>query len=380
MSEFVDSVGTAAAALAAKIENLEASVERLEDEMRRCCRTLDVFEPGQTPPQPSEELLTWAPPDTAGYTTLTINADGSKSPATLDPNTDYVVSAPNPITGTVVLDNCRNVVWLGGEFNVSATGRGDSAILALGSYGNHVTGTIHLEGLHFYGSQLNEAIEIASTGADIRVQNCLVENLTYYTDQSNGHPDVIQPNRMEGGTLKVDKVTGYTGYQGMFLRTDVQYYSSGGPVYLKRVNIVASDSTNGDGYGSSGDTALFTSYANAIEPWNIDGLVGGPPWDPGVNDNTTVYTGGPWYVENCYVDNDTSYVIEDWEFIRCVNESNGITWATVNGNEFTFPTLDRMRNFDDTGGAVFYGGRPSLGDFVSSDDVGIGYSSPGYIS
>jgi len=330
---------------------------------------IEVLEAG-SPPASS---LKYARPDTTGYTTLEIAANGSLTPSSLDSNTDYVVSAPYPITDTVTISGCRNVVWIGGEFDIDATGRGDSAALAIGSYGNHVTGDLYFEGIYFHGDNLNEAIEIASTDATLTFQNIRVDNMTYFTNQSNGHPDAIQPNRFEGGKIQVDHFTAYSGYQGMFMRTDVDYYDHGGDIYLSNINIVADDSTNGDGFGASGDTALYTSYAQAIEPWAGEGESTPGPAGSGSNDNTTVYTTGPWYVENCYMTNATSYVMEDYELVRAVNENNSLENPTVSGNEVSFPNLDRMRNLDDTGDAIFYTGAPPAGDFVTLNDCGIGY-------
>ena len=183
-------------------------------------------------PGPGE--LSWAPPELTDPITVFVGADDVVG---MDDGQDYRVVFPStPVDHGVVLSGGRNVVIVGGE--ISIPWQGDDppiykrrALLIRGQ-----TGVVHIEGLLITGEDVSEGINIDAPDAIVQLQNVRIENL-HARDQvnfSDNHPDVIQA--WGGvGELRVDRLTGETDYQGIFLKED---FGPIGPITLRRVHIV----------------------------------------------------------------------------------------------------------------------------------------------
>lgn len=143
-------------------------------------------------------------------------------------NQDYLIYCPVPIVlnypniGAVKFAGGRHIVWIGGETNtpLQTLGIGDTYCRSI--YTEYCTGVFHMEGLYLHGVDLSDGFQLYSPEAIIQIQRCRVgdenepitaHNLTTFADK---HPDIIEG---EGGwrELRVDKLTGWSNYQGIFL-------------------------------------------------------------------------------------------------------------------------------------------------------------------
>lgn len=158
----------------------------------------------------------------------------------LAPRHDYRIVLGEPLreVGGLRIVGGRNVVLVGGHITIPRAGPGASAGDRRGLLISGQTGTVHVEGLLIDndGGDLSEGIDIAAPRAVVQIQNTRVAGIHARDGKrfTDNHPDVIQTF---GGVreLRVNRLTGTTTYQGLFLRGD-----SGpvGRVELSKVNIV----------------------------------------------------------------------------------------------------------------------------------------------
>jgi hypothetical protein len=156
--------------------------------------------------------LTWAPPELKSP--RTIHLSPTQKSVKLDSEQDYILELPDtPLTavGGITVEGGDDVVMIGGE--ISTVAKSDGA--ARGLYLKDQTGTVHIEGLRLSGAHPTEGINLNQhRGATVQLQNILVE--TVHGSYSGHHADVLQtwagPAR-----LRVDRLEGWTTYQGFFL-------------------------------------------------------------------------------------------------------------------------------------------------------------------
>lgn len=158
----------------------------------------------------------------------------------LAPGRDYRIAIRRPVraVGGLSLVGGRNVVVVGGHITIPPAGPQATANDRRGLLIAGQTGTVHVEGLLIddAGGDLSEGINIAAPRAVVQIQNTRVAGIHARDEKrfTDNHPDVIQT---PGGVreLRVNRLTGTTTYQGLFLRGD-----SGpvGRVELSKVNIV----------------------------------------------------------------------------------------------------------------------------------------------
>lgn len=320
-----------------------------------------------------DQLLTWAPPDTTGYTTINVPTSGYTS--TLDHNTDYVFNMPaSPVTAPVWIKGGRNVVMIGGEIaidtiNYDANGGANESdqqgiyIIRHPSAGVHGTPRIvHIEGVHIHGYGLSDGIRTAlndggPADVDLRVQNCRIELGMWYRDSGldgtgTPHPDVLQPF---GGlhSLRVDRLTGLVTGQGLMLKSDVSGGVNGGFMQLKRLNLKENTDPLIE-YNDAGAT-----YPNpGRDPryfWWTDGSEGGVRLEAGTvwfSHPTRTFAGGSIF----WPDTGTS--------------------GTDGTGTYEEPT-DSL-GWDGTGAGKVYEGDPPGGDYCPAGTPGTAYTSPGY--
>lgn len=179
--------------------------------------------------------LTWRPPALSSPTTVTVSA--SKHNLSLTAGKDYIVkmpSTPLQVAGGLTIAGGRNVVLIGGEIRITTTSTSGNA--KRGLYLKNQTGTVHVEGLKITGPTLNEGINLDQrAGGTVQLQNVRVE--TVHGSASGHHADVLQT---WGGpkVMRIDRLTGYTTYQGFFF--DPTKYGSTQPTSfdLRNVNVV----------------------------------------------------------------------------------------------------------------------------------------------
>lgn len=203
-----------------------------------------IAAPQTTTPAPGGDLLTWAPPALMSPIELRIDsgviqARGSNK-WTLDNTRDYRVTLGDVSTtfGGVVFSGGRNVVVMGGHITVPWAGTSPTIEARRALFFYRQVGTVHVEGtlIDNAGGDLSEGIQIDAPQAIVQIQNVRVTGI-HARDQVNftdNHPDLIQPY---GGVreLRVDRFTGSTDSQGIFLRAA---YAPIGKVDLRRVNMV----------------------------------------------------------------------------------------------------------------------------------------------
>ena len=193
---------------------------------------------GGDPPRDADWSLRWPAPRLTEPEVIEVGARGGD--LRLDDRRDYrvVLRAPVRAVGGLTITGGRNVVLRGGHITVPPAGAGATAADRRGLLIAGQTGTVHVEGLLIdnAGGDLSEGIHIAAPRAVVQLQNVRVAGV-HARDQkgfTDNHPDVIQT---WGGVrdLRVNRFTGTTDYQGLFLRGD---RGPVGRVTLSKVNVV----------------------------------------------------------------------------------------------------------------------------------------------
>ncbi|HAI10277.1 MAG TPA: hypothetical protein DCM28_01145 [Phycisphaerales bacterium] len=161
--------------------------------------------------------LTWAPPELVDP--ITLNITSQKRSFKLDKTKDYRLIFKEPlinVRGGLNITGGHNVVVIGGEIRFDKPGREGKALDCRGIYINHNTGTVHIEGVLIHGKALREGFNIGMFNEEttLQLQNIRVDTVTGSFE--GHHADVVQT--WAGPTvLRIDHLTGITGYQGFFL-------------------------------------------------------------------------------------------------------------------------------------------------------------------
>jgi hypothetical protein len=301
-------------------------------------------------PVPSTERLTWAAPALAQPVELRIDSNVIRARGsnkwTLDNTRDYRVTLGDVSTtlGGVVFSGGRNVVVMGGHITVPWAGASPTIEARRALFFYRQVGTVHLEGtlIDNAGGDLSEGIQIDAPSAIVQIQNVRVTGI-HARDQvhfSDNHPDLIQPY---GGVreLRVDRFTGSTDSQGIFLRAA---YAPIGKVDLRRVNMIG---TNANA------TRIFHHFAGetgTIPTRLTDVWVTPQPGDSLYSSVLAETAAGTVYTQT----------------------------MTAGGLTATWP------NYKDASGNLVISGAiragvPTTGEWVPAARVGAGYVSPGYL-
>jgi hypothetical protein len=212
-----------------------AWADRLASDAADLAAFLRTPPPDPEPEPPAGAKLTWKPPTLTSPTTVDVtNATRTR---TLDTSKDYIVNVTEKITeaGGIQIQGGRNVVLIGGEIHNSkwhASGsEREKSNRAL--YVHKFTGTFHVEGLWAHGN-ISDFIDVDSRPSNtvLQVQNCRAEGLSSVAAEASNHADVIQSWGGPTGALRVDRLTGYSDYQGIFL--DPTKYD---PVPIKLIDL-----------------------------------------------------------------------------------------------------------------------------------------------
>jgi hypothetical protein len=150
----------------------------------------------------------------------TVNVTASHNLITLNPHHDYVIKMPSSaLREPLSIAGGHNVVMIGGEINIPRLGKHASIDARRGLLLKGQTGVAHVEGLLIRGKGLTEGIDLDQRlHATVQIENVRIVGVHARDEKnfSDNHPDVIQtwagPAR-----LYVDRLTGSTDYQGLFL-------------------------------------------------------------------------------------------------------------------------------------------------------------------
>ena len=238
------------------------------------------------------------------------------------------------VTRRTDIVGCRDVVIVGGEINIGGSvGLGSTA--GVGLWVRDFIGVAHIEGLRIRGSGLSDALWVSSSAdnSTAQIENVRVDSVqaarpvTDCKTVPDPHPDLIQLFKGPE-TLRLDRFTGYTSYQGL-------YINSGADLPRKITERV--DIRNG----------------------NIE-LLNGRCGIASLFDLRTLYAGSPTSITNF--------------------------WGQPNGRGTAAFYPYRTHKPDDPNGIVagswwgdFQIGDPPGGDFVPATRAGLGYRSPGYL-
>ena len=350
-----------------------------EQQQREVTADYDSSIPGAPGNQVLAELsnkLTWAPPDGwENYQELVIPSTGGIFD--LDPDINYRISAPQMIRAPLMIRGGGNIVAIGGhiridgpEFDPPANGTQRRA-LVFRDDGAPDGRVVHFEGWLMDGEDLAEGINPGmSPNSIFQLQNIRVEQVTVRSaDDRDGtgiytnggsHPDILQ---LWSGIkeLRVDKFTGRSNYQGLYDRENIEP-TVRAERFFRRTNFEGTEVTTavvdgGDGTPYSNVRFFRCDFLDQCGQWRLDP---GTVWMKG-HQNSTWDTVWP---RATVTDTDSLGTYHRWD---------GVTLTDGSGRNFA-------RNWDDNDWGKVYEGSPPGGDYVLASTVGIGYTSPGYMS
>jgi hypothetical protein len=296
--------------------------------------------PPEGPPSASApsaaEPLRWAPPPLVDPKTIELG-DGYTH-TTLSPSRDYVVKLPaTKKVGGTWLDGGHNVVLIGGEITIptgtTPGARNDAQRRAI--YIRGATGTVHIEGVKIDGSGGGEmdGVDIAAPEATVQLENLRMEGLR--GGYSSFHADLVQP--WGGvGDLRIDRLSGASNYQGLFLKPDLGPIGS---VEISNTDLAAST----EGPLDKGGTMLWLTSGTgscASFPLTLSNVFVAPR--PGLSLERAIWP----------------------------SSSSGLGCEARGAAVATWPDLAVSGDVQE--------GAPAAGSFVPEGVAGIGYQSPGY--
>lgn len=288
------------------------------------------------------DKLRWAPPPLSHPVTLQLR-DGITYNK-LDDSKDYIVKLPrNKKVGSTVLEGGRNIVIIGGWITLPVLPDKSNAAMSRGIYIKNSVGVVHIEGVLIDGSGggMSDGIDIDAPKATVQIENVRVEGIYGYFDQF--HADVVQPF---GGVkdLRIDKLTGYTGYQGLTIGRDL---GDMGSAEISRVNLVATGDQIWGRHNNSGYLVWLTHASDCRFDFPIK-------------------------LREVWVQPRPTRSLADSVWPPIGGKTACPSEARDDDSEARFPRLSilgRVRK-----------GLPPGGDFVPAGVAGVNYVSPGYRS
>jgi hypothetical protein len=186
--------------------------------------------------------LRWAAPPLKSPTTIRLGTGQTSNK--LDPKRDYIVVLPaEKKVGVTELIGGRNVVIVGGHVTVAGSEPLDSPKVGHFSafHLKHQTGTVHIEGVLIDNSAGGKGWDAFFTNcpkAVVQIQNVRVEGLS---GESKGHHADIAQIGNGVGELRIDRLTGTSDYQGLFLKIEenLRGQKRFGPMTFSRMNLRA---------------------------------------------------------------------------------------------------------------------------------------------
>jgi hypothetical protein len=326
---------------------------------------------GQTPP--ASGLLRWSPPTMDGDA-VTFNVSGGSGASTIynAAGKDAYVNITGVITSRLIIRSAKNVRLIGGEIDIDTAWANTNE--RWGLYFQDCTGIVHVEGLYIHGVELNEGIDLGqitpgqatSPYPDALVlQNCRIIDLG---DPSGVfHADAVQ---CWGGTdaLRIDKCTFESQFQNLMLKAESNQFTN---IEVQRLNMRGLGTQQAFMLNTSQGTATNLAgnlYCDGPVTFGGDGTTAKRVYaekplssasgnDFGHNDFGRIAT--PTYT---FTGNGTIPVSEK-SFLSSEGGVNYVHWPNS-----TVPAIS---------GRVWEGPPPS-GDYCTTSDCGMAYTSPGY--
>ena len=285
------------------------------------------------------DKLRWAPPALTKPITLLLGTGNTTN--YLKADQDYILKLPaKKKVGYTYLIGGRNIEIIGGYITLPKTSDTSNGAPSRAIYIKDATGVVHVEGvlIDASGGGMSDGIDISAPLATVQVENVRVDGVYGYSNQF--HADVVQPF---GGVkdLRIDKLTGYTGYQGLTIDEDL---GAIGAAELHRVNLVATG-TQIWGSGNNGGYLIWMVHGNQCQP-NF-----------------------PVSFDNVYVKPRATLANGVWP--PATTQTACPASVTANDAVATFPKLPAS--------GYVTKGMPPLGDYVPAGVAGLSYQSPGYM-
>lgn len=191
---------------------------------------------------PESPRLKYPPPKLDSPQTITLKS--GQTSTKLDPNRDYIIKLPAETkVGCTELIGGRNVVILGGHVTVPGSEPQKEPKIAHFSafHFKHQTGTVHIEGVLIDNSAGGKGWDAFFTNcpqAIVQIQNVRVEGLS--GDFKGFHADIFQTGHGVR-ELRMDRLTGTTDYQGLFLKIEESLRGKNrfGDLHFSRINLEA---------------------------------------------------------------------------------------------------------------------------------------------
>jgi hypothetical protein len=184
--------------------------------------------------QDTDVRLRWAPP--ALSHPMVIELGDGPTDTKLRDDQDYVIKLPQTKkVGATIIEGGRNVVIIGGHITLPPASADSDQALSRAIFIKNNVGVVHIEGVLIDASGLgmSDGIDIDAPRSVVQIENVRVDGVFGFHDQFHAH--VIKPFGGVAG-LRIDKLTGYSGYQGLTLDTEL---GAIGSADISRVNLVA---------------------------------------------------------------------------------------------------------------------------------------------
>jgi len=300
-------------------------------------------------PSSEGDKLRYPPPPLERPTTINLGTGVTYN--RLVDGQDYLVKMPAvKKVGSTTLEGGRNIVIIGGHVTLpvllKAPGQPDvsNGAISRGIYIKSNHGVVHIEGVLVDATAggMSDGIVIASTDSIVQIENVRVDGVFGFNHQF--HADVVQPY---GGVrdLRIDKLTGYSAYQGLTIGQD---RGSIGSVEISRANLVCiHPQINGSG-NNGGYMLWFTSHSGGA-------------------DTTYPLTLDEVYIQPRVGRTLGSSVWPPAGFAQCP------AVLAADDSAATWPSIPKVK------GCVKKG-LPPHGDFVPAGVAGLEYVSPGYMT
>ena len=257
-------------------------VSRLEPNHYAVARVLAEDERRKTatpppPPPPSGDKLRYAPPALSNPVNITLTNANRTSALSSGQGRDARVSVAEVLTGGGgQVSGWRNLVWLGGEFQTSGNPSSSGHIVPINN-----SGTLHFEGIKarvsgdFFGARFTNPV--------IQIQNC---DIQVSDEGSSAHADAFQTQYLTCDSLRVDRCTIRTDYQGFFCSNEPQYAGQPSPSRLDEFRLSRTNFRPGpQGYPATFVFKAIPSKTSIpLGPWYLDDV-----WIPDDNPTMRVY-------------------------------------------------------------------------------------------
>jgi hypothetical protein len=249
-------------------------------------RSSDANQPAQDASSgaSSSNPLKWPAPSLVDPVTITLAA--GQTSTVLDPKIDYIVKLPaEKKVGATELIGGHHVVIIGGHVTVPGDEpQKEPKISHFAAFHlKHQTGTVHIEGVLIDNSAGGSGWDAFFTNcpkAIVQIQNVRVEGLS--GTFKGHHADICQIGHGVG-ELRIDRLTGTSDYQGLFLKIEENLRGKKrfGDMKFSRINLIAIPGTSNQAllylttpdFYMEGDVYLEDVYLKPAPNYSVNYIV-----------------------------------------------------------------------------------------------------------